>query len=64
MLEPCTIKIYGRIEGEKGILIVEDNGFGIDENIIQKLASGEAKADGNGIGLQNIQKRIPYHSSA
>lgn len=58
MLEPCTIKIYGRIETEKGILIVEDNGFGIDENIIQKLALGEAKADGNGIGLQNIQKRI------
>ena len=60
MLEPCTIRIYGRREAEREILIVEDNGFGFDENIIQKLASGEIKADGNGIGLQNIQKRIQF----
>ena len=58
MLEPCVIRIKGRREGQTAILVVEDNGFGVDENIIQKLDSGEVKAGGNGIGLRNIQKRI------
>lgn len=58
MLEPCTIRVKGRREGQIAILIVEDNGFGVDENIIQKLDTGEVKAGGNGIGLRNIQKRI------
>ncbi len=58
MLEPCVIRVKGRREDQTAILIVEDNGFGVDENIIQKLDTGEIKARGNGIGLRNIQKRI------
>lgn len=58
MLDPCEIKIVGKIEDDMAIIIVEDNGPGIDTDIIQKMELGEIRANGNGIGLQNIQQRL------
>ena len=58
MLEPCSIRLEGRVEGETAVLIVEDNGPGIDTLILQKLEKKEISPKGHGIGLQNIQKRI------
>lgn len=58
MLDMCEITVKGRIENDKAIFIVEDNGPGIDVNILEKLVSGEAQAQGNGIGLLNVQQRI------
>jgi len=58
ILDLCEVTISGRIEGNKAIFIVEDNGPGIDSDILNKLANGETKARGNGIGLLNVQQRI------
>jgi len=58
MLETCVIRVSGRRETERVVLIVEDNGPGIDEDIIRKLETGEVEAEGSGIGLRNIQKRL------
>lgn len=58
MLDTCVIRVYGRREGDTAICVVEDNGDGIEEDIIEKLISGEKQAQGNGIGLVNVHKRI------
>jgi len=57
-LDLCVITVSGRVEVDKAIFVVEDNGPGIDPDILQRLTSGEKKAKGNGIGLLNVQKRI------
>lgn len=57
-LEPCTIRLYARRE-DKGIrLTVEDNGPGMDEQLLDKLRNGEIHTRGKGIGLMNIDERI------
>ena len=58
MLETCQIRLTGRVEGDTAVLIVEDNGPGIDTKILQKLESNEIAPKGHGIGMQNIKKRI------
>lgn len=58
MLETCVINLYGKVKENTAIFVVEDNGGGIEEDIIDKLASGEKKANGNGIGLLNVHQRI------
>lgn len=58
MLEPCVIQIIGREEGESILLIVEDNGPGIDEAYLEQILTGERKSRGTGIGLKNIDERI------
>jgi len=57
-LDNCIIRVICRRDGEDAVLIVEDNGSGIDETIIEKLETKQIKAQGTGIGLLNIQKRI------
>ncbi|KRF11199.1 sensor histidine kinase [Paenibacillus sp. Soil787] len=58
MLDPCVIQIIGREEGESLLLIVEDNGPGIDEAYLEQILTGERKSRGTGIGLKNIDERI------
>ncbi|MEC0230519.1 sensor histidine kinase [Paenibacillus alba] len=58
MLEPCVIQISGREEGDAVVLIVEDNGPGIDEVYLEQILTGERKSKGTGIGLKNIDERI------
>ena len=58
MLETCQIRLAGTLEGDTAVLIVEDNGPGIDTQILQKLERNEIAPKGHGIGLQNIKKRI------
>jgi len=36
MLDLCVVSVSGRIDGDKAIFIVEDNGPGIDPNILDK----------------------------
>lgn len=60
MLETCVIHIRA-CAVENGVdVIVEDNGPGLDEDILRKLDSGEIKADGLGIGMRNIHRRVQY----
>ena len=58
MLEMCEIRVYCERQGQFIDLTVEDNGPGMDENILEKLENGEIKPEGLGIGLSNIHKRL------
>lgn len=58
MLETCIIKITTEDTGDSFNLIVEDNGPGIQENMLEKLENKTVKPSGLGIGLTNIHKRI------
>ncbi len=65
MTEPCLIRVYALHSGEGGVdIVVEDNGPGMDERIIEKLESGEIKPDGLGIGIRNIHRRIQLSFSS
>ncbi len=57
-LELCVIKIHGRVRDDHVEISIEDNGGGLDENILKKLESGEVQAKGNGVGLSNVDARI------
>lgn len=60
MLDACVIRIGVRA-AQGGIdVAVEDNGPGIDEDILVKLESGEIKPEGLGIGMRNIHRRVQY----
>ena len=64
MLEICTIRLGARtVDGDVEIL-VEDNGPGMDEDILEKLESGAIKPEGLGIGMRNIHRRVQYAFSS
>lgn len=58
MLDVCEIRIDAQRADGYIDIIVEDNGPGMDEDILEKLASGEMKAEGLGIGMSNIHQRL------
>jgi two-component system sensor histidine kinase YesM len=58
MIEPCCIRIVGTIEEDKLLIMVEDNGPGMDEELLEKVRLGVAPTRGSGIGLKNIEERI------
>ena len=55
-----TIVITGWSEGETGILIVSDDGIGMDEEQISLILKGESKktTTGTNVAVINIQKRF------
>lgn len=63
-LSGCVIRIFDRVEPEYTEIIVEDNGPGFPEDILDKMESGEEKARGTGTALLNIHKRLQYAFSA
>ena len=60
MLETCVIAIRGGAVAGGVDIVVEDNGSGMDEDILAKLETGEVRPEGLGIGMRNIHKRIQY----
>ncbi|MBD5102132.1 MAG: sensor histidine kinase [Subdoligranulum sp.] len=60
MLEPCVIRIGANVTPDGVDVIVEDNGPGMDEDILAKLESGAVKPEGLGIGMRNIHRRVQY----
>lgn len=60
MLDTCIIRISGNVVPDGIDVIVQDNGPGIDEDILTKLESGEVQPEGLGIGLRNIHKRVQH----
>lgn len=60
MLETCVISIRGGAVSGGIDIVVEDNGSGMDEDILAKLETGEVRPEGLGIGMRNIHKRIQY----
>lgn len=57
-LECCIIRIIGRMEGDLAEIIIEDNGNRLKEDVLSKIQSGEILPSGNGVGLNNIDRRI------
>ena len=55
-----TIVITGWSEGESGVLIVSDDGIGMDEEQISLILKGESKktTTGTNVAVINIQKRF------
>lgn len=60
MLDTCVIRISGHAVAGGVDITVEDNGPGMDEDILTKLESGEVKPEGLGIGMRNIHKRVQF----
>lgn len=58
MLDTCEIQLYCRRDDHAIEVVVEDNGQGMDLDILPKLENGEITAKGLGIGLENINKRL------
>lgn len=58
MLEPCRIRVYAADKGDRLALVVEDNGPGMEEGMLELVRSGEVRTRGQGIGLKNIEERI------
>ncbi len=58
MLDACRISVRS-VCGEGSFeIVIEDNGPGIEEELLQKLQTGELEPKGFGIGLKNIDHRL------
>jgi signal transduction histidine kinase len=57
------LQLRSKKQGNKCIIEIKDNGFGMDEDTMQKLFEPyfTAKTDGNGLGLTNTQNIILNH---
>ena len=60
MLDVCVIRVSGAATANGVDIIVQDNGPGTDEDILNKLESGEVQPEGLGIGMRNIHKRVQH----
>ncbi len=58
MQETCEIRLYCRQIIGFVEFVVEDNGPGMDEDIVEKLETKQIIPQGLGIGLENIDKRL------
>ena len=58
MMGICIIKLHAKENGDGLEIIIEDNGPGIDEDILQKIEKGQVPPKGLGVGLKNIDDRI------
>lgn len=58
MMDTCTIHVTASSSGPYLDITVENNGPGMDEDILAKLERGEVIAEGLGIGLTNIHRRL------
>ena len=52
------IIITVREQDSKVVITVEDNGIGMDPELIKKIEAGEAVGEKNHIGLSNVKERI------
>ncbi|CAM4078445.1 sensor histidine kinase [Lederbergia lenta] len=58
MMEPCSIHIRSIKKSNYFMLVVEDNGPGMDLDLLEKVKKGVVKTRGQGIGLTNIDERV------
>ncbi|WP_077625264.1 cache domain-containing sensor histidine kinase [Sediminibacillus massiliensis] len=58
MVGTCTITIEAKTVGQYVVISVEDNGPGMEGELVEKIASGHYESQGTGIGLKNIDERL------
>lgn len=56
--ETCLIELHAFVKDGYFYLELQDNGIGVEDNILEKLKIGERKPKGHGIGLSNIAQRL------
>lgn len=57
-----NLVIEGYKEGEKAVLVVKDDGVGMDEQTLEHIFDGSQKGDkSNGVGVPNVQKRLQLY---
>lgn len=54
----CLIDLNAYISDRRFYLKLKDNGIGVENDLLDKLKSGERKPKGHGIGLSNIEQRL------
>lgn len=57
-LDPCVIKINGKMQDGVIEICVEDNGGELEEDILEKIESKTVIPKGNGVGLSNVDTRL------
>lgn len=57
-LEPCVIRIRGRIYEDHVEILVEDTGKLLKKDTLDRLEEGAYPVRGNGVGLNNINQRL------
>jgi Predicted signal transduction protein with a C-terminal ATPase domain len=58
MMGTCIIRLFAYENEGAFEVVIEDNGPGIDEDILQKIEKGQVPPKGLGVGLKNIDDRI------
>ncbi|MBD0383184.1 cache domain-containing sensor histidine kinase [Paenibacillus sedimenti] len=62
MVDEGHIRISARIEGERILFQIRDNGVGIPEETLKGILSGQTKSEkGSGVGLRNVNERIKLY---
>jgi len=61
-VDVSVIQLKVHLEGEKLYVRIEDNGPGIDPQILRRVREGEVNPKGTGIGLKNIDDRIKLYA--
>ena len=57
-----NLVIEGYKEGEKAVLVVKDDGVGMDEHTLANIFDGSKKGEkSNGVGVPNVQKRLQLY---
>lgn len=53
-----TVLIQSYVQGDCVVIAVQDDGVGIDPEILKKRVEPGARRNGEGIGLRNVQRRL------
>lgn len=56
----CIIELSACLKQDRCYLEIRDNGIGVENDLLEKLKSGEKKPTGHGIGISNIEQRLQY----
>ncbi|MEV8534093.1 histidine kinase [Streptomyces sp. NPDC051211] len=54
----CRITIVARDAGSEALLTIEDNGVGMDPQLLRRILAGERTGSSSGIGLPNVDDRL------
>ncbi|MFD3782203.1 histidine kinase [Streptomyces sp. NPDC058612] len=54
----CRITIAARDAGSEAVITVEDNGVGMEPDLLRRILAGERAGSSSGIGLPNVDERL------
>lgn len=58
MIDGCDISVKITKESEDVLIVIEDNGPGIEEETLEKIRKEELESKNSGVGLKNIKERL------